>query len=136
MSASLKNTAVLVVDDNSDICDLLRTVLEGSGASVAVAYSVDAALEAFRRSPPHVVIADIRLRNSDGYALMDAIRHYNAEYKGFTPAIAVTGFASPEDEERALGAGFAAYISKPFDPAEVVRAVARAMGREPTDRAA
>src|SRR5207249_9802509 len=98
MSASLENTTVLVVDDNSDICDLLRTVLEARGASVVVAHSVDGALEVFRRSPPHVVVADIRLRNSDGYALIEAIRHYNVEYKGFTPVIAVTAFASLEHE--------------------------------------
>jgi CheY-like chemotaxis protein len=124
MGALLENTIVLIVDDNADICDLLRTVFESRGAAVVVAHSVDGALEVFRRSPPHVVVADIRLRNSDGYALIEAIRHYNVEYKGYTPVIAVTAFASPEDEERALAAGFGAYISKPFDPAVVVHAVA------------
>jgi CheY-like chemotaxis protein len=127
MSSGLKNTAILVVDDNADTCDLLRVALEASGALVVVAQTVEAALEAFRRSPPHAVVADIRLRTSDGYALIDAIRKCNVEYKGFTPVIAVTGFASPEDKERALSAGFSAYLTKPFDPAEVVRAVSYAL---------
>jgi CheY-like chemotaxis protein len=52
--------------------------------------------------PPHVVIADIRLGTSDGYALIKAIRELNFEYEGFMPAVAVTGYASPEEEERAL----------------------------------
>ncbi len=135
MKSSLKNTNVLVVDDDADICDLLRTALEGSGASVAVAQSVKAALETFRRCPPHVVIADIRLGNSDGYELIEGIRKCNEEYRGYTPLVAVTGFASPEDRERALAAGFGAYLSKPFDPSEVTLAVIRSL-QSPSDVAA
>ena len=127
MSGELKNKTVLIVDDDPDICHLLRTVLEDAGASVEMAQSVEHALETFRRSPPHAVIADIRLGNSDGYALLDAIRKLNVEYRGFTPVVAVTGFASPEDQERAVAAGFGAYLSKPFDPAEVVSAVERVL---------
>src|SRR5215470_11293036 len=120
MSTSLTNTRVLIVDDNSETCDLLRTVLEQSGASVVVARSVDRAVHTFRRCPPHVVIVDIRLGDSDGYAFLEAIRKCNTEYKGFTPVIALTGYASPEDEERAIAAGFYAYLRKPFIPQEVV----------------
>lgn len=127
MSALLKNTAVLVVDDDADTGDLLGSVLEQAGACVVVAQSVPTALEAFRRSPPHAVVADIRLGNSDGYALIKAIREYNLEYKGFTPVIAITGFASSEDEKRAMAAGFSAYLTKPFDPSEVVGAIARVL---------
>jgi CheY-like chemotaxis protein len=135
MSASLENTSILVVDDNADLCELLRGILGQCGACVAVAHSVEGALDVFRKSPPHAVIADIRLRDSDGYALVDAIRKFNAEYKGFTPVIAVTGFASPEDEERALASGFAAYISKPFEPQQIIDATAKVLWGS-TDRAA
>ena len=119
---TLTNTTVLLVDDNLDSCELMRFVFEQSGASVVTAQTVDAALEAFRRCPAHAVIADIRIGTSDGYELLKAIRKTNAEYKGFTPVIAVTGFASPEDEERALNAGFNAYFSKPFEPEDLVDA--------------
>ena len=125
MSTSLKNTTILVVDDDADICELLRSVLEDAGASVVVAQSARAALDVFRQSPPHAVVADIRLGSSDGYALVETIREFNLEYKGFTPVVAVTGFASRADEERAKTAGFNAYITKPFDPADVVSAIAR-----------
>ena len=135
MSALLKNTKVLIVDDNADTCDLLRVVLEQSGASVAVAQTVDGALHVFRRNPAHAIITDIRLGNSDGYALLEAIRKCNIEYKGFTPVVALTGYASPEDEERAQVAGFDAYLRKPFDPDLVVNAISKALkGR--TDLAA
>lgn len=127
MSTSLTNTSVLIVEDNPDTCDLLRTVLEQSGATVAVAQSTDEAIQTFRRSPAHVVITDIRLGDSDGYAFLEAIRKCNTEYKGFTPVIALTGYASPEDEERAIAAGFYAYLRKPFVCQEIVGAVAAAL---------
>ena len=118
-----------LVDDNTDICDLLRTVLEQSGASVAVAQSVRGAVQAFRRCPAHAVITDIRLGNSDGYRLLEAIRECNAEYRGVTPVVALTGYPSPEDEARAMAAGFDAYLCKPCDPHDVVNAVRRALCR-------
>jgi CheY-like chemotaxis protein len=127
MSISLRNTSVLIVDDNPDTCDLLRTMLELSGASVFVARSIDDAVHTFRHRPAHVVITDIRLGDSDGYAFLEAIRKCNTEYKGFTPVIALTGYASPEDEERAIAAGFYAYIRKPFVAHEIVNAVAGAL---------
>ena len=135
MNTSLNNTTVMIVDEDQDTCDLLRFSFEQAGASVLVEQSIKAAIETFRRSPPHAVIADIRVRDSDGYALIKAIREHNTEFRGFTPAIAVTGFASPDDEQRAMAAGFNAYISKPFDPADVISAVAKSL-RGPTDIAA
>ncbi len=135
MKTLLKNTRILIVDDNTDTCELLRVVLEQSGASVAVAQSVEGAVQVFRRNPPHAVITDIRLGSSDGYALLEAIRKCNTEYKGFTPVVALTGYASPEDEERAKLAGFHSYLYKPFDPEVVVDALSKALGG-PADAAA
>ncbi|OLE40982.1 MAG: hypothetical protein AUI36_24895 [Cyanobacteria bacterium 13_1_40CM_2_61_4] len=124
MSTLLKDRTILVVEDDADTRDLLRFVLEESGAKVVAVASVDAAFGTYRQSPPHGVIADIRLGRSDGYALIKAIRETDMEYRGFTPAIAVTGFASPDDEDRAMAAGFNAYMTKPFDPEEVVTTLA------------
>ena len=119
----LENKTILVVDDNEDIRNLLKAILEQAGASVTAARSVREAIDVFRNSPPHAVVLDIRLGASDGYALIEEIRKINAEYRGSTPAIAVTGYASPEDEERALSAGFTAYFSKPFEPDDIVRTI-------------
>jgi two-component system CheB/CheR fusion protein len=111
MGVSLQNTEIPIVDDNPDTCDLLRVVLEECGASVVVAKSVDSAVQAFRRRPAHAVITDIRFQDSDGYELLEAIQKCNADYKGFTPVVALTGYASPKDEARAMAAGFDAYFS-------------------------
>jgi CheY-like chemotaxis protein len=132
---SLRNRKVLIVDDNPDTCELLRAVLEQSGASVVVTDSVAHALWEFRRSPAHAVVTDIRLGEADGYELLKAIRKWNAEYRGVTPVVALTGYASPEDEARAFAAGFTAYFYKPCNPMDVVDAVGSAL-RGPADLAA
>ena len=132
---SLTNTTILLVDDNLDCCELLRFRFEEAGAFVVTAQTVDTARDAFRRCPAHAVIADIRIGASDGYALLKSIRDTNTEYKGFTPVIAVTGFASPEDKERAMAAGFNGYFAKPFNPTDVVEAVSKLLS-SPHDLAA
>jgi CheY-like chemotaxis protein len=120
MTGLLKDKTILIVDDDADTLVLLTAVLEDAGADVIAANSVEAALETYRQSPPHAVVADIRLGSSDGYALIKVIRETDLEYRGFTAAVALTGFASPEDRKRALTVGFNAYITKPFDPADVI----------------
>jgi len=121
---TLQNKTILVVDDDADICEAVRSALEEAGGTVILAHSVDGAFETYRQGPPHAVIADIRLGKSDGYALIKAIRETDSEYRGFTPVIAMTSFASPDDEARALAAGFNAFIPKPFDSQSVVAVVA------------
>jgi CheY-like chemotaxis protein len=135
MSELLKNVSVLVVEDDPDICDLLQTILQGSGAEVTVTHSVDAAITAHRHRPAHVLVSDIRLGSSDGFALIAAVREHNKEYRGVTPAIALTAYSSPGDEERARHAGFNAYIRKPFDPSDITKTIA-ALLRGPVDTAA
>jgi CheY-like chemotaxis protein len=127
----LGNVKILVVDDDCDTRNLLREILEQSGGSVTTAASVDEAIRAFRRSPAHVVVTDIRVGTSDGYSLIQAIRKLNAEYKGHTPVIAVTGYASPEDEDRARVAGFNAYLRKPLSGLEIVQAIRESLTMPP-----
>ena len=124
MNKIFKGRVILLVEDDEDTAGLLRTVFEQEDAEVIMAGSVEAALEAHRRYPAHMVVSDIRLGSSDGFALIAAIRNHDKEYRGFTPAVALTGYTSPGDEERARAAGFDAYIQKPFDPVMLTRTVA------------
>jgi CheY-like chemotaxis protein len=125
MNTLLENKTIMVVEDDADTREILRVALEEAGANVVTAHSVEAAFQTYRQSPPHAVIADIRLGTSDGYELIKTIRETDAEYRGVTPVIAVTGFASPEDKQRAIAAGFNFYVTKPFDPADVVAAITK-----------
>jgi CheY-like chemotaxis protein len=131
----LTDKTILIVDDDADVRDLMRLVLEDAGANVITAESVEEALRTYRKSPPHGVVTDMQLGSSDGYALITAIRKNDEEYRGFTTVVAITGFGSPEDKTRALAAGFNAYITKPFENAEVVRTLGKLL-QAPSDLAA
>ena len=131
----LTNFRILVFDNDRDRCKLLRSMLKDSGASVVVAQSVDAALEMYRRHPPHVLVAGISLSFSDAYGLIRAIREHNIEYRGFTPAIAITPSGSPEHEKRAIAAGFNACLTEPFSQVDIVNAVTQ-VWRDSLDLAA
>jgi DNA-binding response OmpR family regulator len=124
MKTLLENKRILVVDDDANTCEEVRLALEEAGGTVILAHSVDSAFETYRQAPPHAVIADIRLGKSDGYALIKVIRQTDSEYRGFTPVTAMTKIASPDDEARALAAGFNAFIAKPFDSQSIVAVVA------------
>ena len=66
----------------------------------------------------------------DGYALMLKVRALDAGRGGRIPAIAITGYASPEDRDRILSAGFQVFLPKPIDPVALAAAVAGIVGSE------
>jgi len=135
MSSDLANITILVVEDDEDTRELLQTVLTEAGAHVVTAASVEAALASYRTAPPDVIVSDMRLGSSDGYNFITAIREYNKEYRGFTPAIALTGFRYPGDEDRAMQAGFNGYIHKPFKPEDLILTITRLLREQRRDAA-
>jgi signal transduction histidine kinase/CheY-like chemotaxis protein len=114
---------VLVVDDEEDARELLRTVFESHGARVTTADSAADALRELDRAVPHIVVSDIGMPGEDGYSLMKEIRARSAREGADVPAIALTAYASAADREAALAAGYQAHVAKPFEPAEVVRLI-------------
>ena len=77
-----------------------------------------------RRSRPDVLVSDIGLPEEDGYALIREIRALPPESGRNIPAIAVTGYAHPEDGKRALREGFQMHLAKPVERTELVALVA------------
>jgi CheY-like chemotaxis protein len=69
------------------------------------------------------------LPSEDGYGLMHRVRTLAPDAGGEVPAIAVTGYAGPEDRERAFDAGFNRHFTKPVDPAELAGAVTDLLAR-------
>jgi PAS domain S-box-containing protein len=134
-NGALLGRSVLVVDDEPDVRDVLRLVLERHGARVATAASVVEALESVDAETPDLVVSDIGMPDADGYALVERLRDLEA---GRRPAaVALTAYASPEDAARALAAGFEAHLAKPIDPGLVVDTLAgllRGLGREDSRR--
>ena len=80
-------------------------------------------MNSFADTSPDVVISDIGIPDQDGYQLINKVRALPAERGGQTPAIALTGYATSRDRERALSAGYQLHIAKPVEPADLVSAI-------------
>jgi signal transduction histidine kinase/CheY-like chemotaxis protein len=123
LDVSLLGLRVLVVDDDADARDLLRTVLSGADAEVDLVESADEALRHLALHVPDVIVSDIGMPSKDGYQLMREVRALSAAAGGRTPAIALTAFARAQDRTRALVAGYQMHIAKPIEPQELVAAI-------------
>ena len=119
----LRSVRVLVVDDDKDTREMLRFILKQAGADASAAGSVTEAFEKYKTAPPDVVVSDIGMAENNGYALIALIRAHDQEFGRSTPAIALTAYTSPADRETALAAGFQRYMSKPFDPREIIEEI-------------
>jgi PAS domain S-box-containing protein len=128
--ATLSDIHVLVVDDDADTLDALRHLLELAGARVSTASSAPAAFDAIEGDPPDVLLSDIGMPGEDGISLIRRVRSLDPDRGGRVPAAALTAYTQPTDRDRAMGAGFQAFLAKPVDPQELARAVARLAGRE------
>ena len=125
---NLNGLRVLVVDDEPDTLELLRRVLGDSQAQVAAAPSVEAALATLGAFNPHVLISDVSMPGRDGYELIRVVRSTTGPED--LPAAALTAYSRPEDAARAREAGFQMHLSKPVEPYELVKVVARLAGRD------
>ena len=114
---------VLLVDDSTETLELLETLFTHKGYEVFGAGSAAEAVRAARARRPGLIISDISMPGTDGYALLAELRRMPGLEA--VPAIALTGHAMDEDRERALAAGFAVHIPKPVDPDELLRVVRR-----------
>lgn len=125
----LDGVHVLLVEDDDDSRKLLGTMLKRYGARVTSTKSAAEALNAFSGDVPHVLISDIGMPDEDGYEFMQKLRALPPEKGGQTPAIALTGYASRKDKERALAAGYQQHIAKPIEQTDMIAAIARLVGR-------
>jgi putative two-component system response regulator len=104
---------VLVVDDAPDIAEMLAVMLRAYGYEAETRYSASEAAVAADEQHFDVIVSDISMPKMDGYELARRLRA-RAEYEG-VPMIAITGLAELNDRDKALKAGFNAYLTKPVD---------------------
>jgi signal transduction histidine kinase len=135
-SSMLAGVRLLVVDDEPGARELIANVLQGYGAEVFLAESGQAALTKLFEQRPHVLVADLGMPGMDGYALIEQVRALDPDFGGRTPAIAVTGYASPLDRLRALQAGYQNHVAKPVEPHELAIVIASIIGRSAQDKRA
>ena len=133
---SLHGVHVLGVDDEPDALAMLADVLETAGARVSTAASAEEALAKLEADVPDVLVADLGMPATDGYALIEEIRRRRGHRMHDLPAAALTAYARAMDRTKALQAGFHIHLSKPIDPAELVTtvaALARRFDRRPEE---
>jgi len=122
---TLKGIHILIVDDDEDGRDMLRTALRDYGAIVHVAAGASEAMALLEdKLSPDVLISDIGMPDADGYEFIRRVRTAKNAATRLLPAIAVTAYANPEDRIRATVAGYQAHLSKPVDAALVAASVA------------
>jgi PAS domain S-box-containing protein len=113
---------ILVVDDNRDAAETLAMLLRLMGHQVVLAYDGLEALRAAREARPELVLCDLGLPGLDGFQVARDLRA--AWGKGLR-LVAVSGYARPEDVQRALEAGFDAHLAKPPAPEEILDQLVR-----------
>src|SRR5436190_22536129 len=116
---------ILIVDDESDIRDLVSGILGDEGHGTRAARDADGALIEIGKRRPSLVFLDIWLQGSrmDGLALLDAIKHEHSEL----PVIMISGHGNIETAVSAIKRGAYDYIEKPFKSDRLVLVGERAL---------
>ena len=139
----LDGLLVLLVEDDDDSRRLVGTMLKRHGAQVTSAKSAAEALSILQQLSgqkneessralnrlPDLIVSDIGMPDEDGYELLRTLRELPPEKGGAIPAIALTGYATRKDRDRALAAGYQLHLAKPLEQSELIASVASLVGR-------
>jgi CheY-like chemotaxis protein len=112
---------ILVVEDNLDNYELVRTILELDGFDTFLAVNGRDGVNAARKQKPDLILMDMNLPEMDGWDATEHIRK-DPETKHI-PMVALTVHTLPKERRRALDAGVDAYLSKPFDALQFLQVV-------------
>jgi two-component system nitrogen regulation response regulator NtrX len=116
---------ILIVDDESDIRDLVAGILEDEGYRTRIAKNADEAIAAIESRRPHLLFLDIWLQGSrlDGLQLLDVIKQNHADL----PVVMISGHGNIETAVSAIKRGAYDFIEKPFKADRLVLVAARAL---------
>ena len=112
----MHQTTVLVVDDDPSINDLLKTILEAEGWKTISAIDGDKAIKSFHENLPDIIILDINMPGIDG---IEVCRHI-ANTSPSVPIVMLSALSDLANKVRCLGLGANDYITKPFQPEELI----------------
>jgi len=115
---------ILVVDDDRNICELVRLYLQKEGFEIQMEYDGEKALAAFKENPPVAVVLDIMLPGLDGIEVLKEIRRTSN-----IPVIMLTAKGETFDKVLGLELGADDYLVKPFEPKELVARVKAVLRR-------
>lgn len=115
-----KKKSVLIIEDEQNIADAQRMILEDS-YSVSVAYDGESGMDKLKKIKPDLVVLDLMLPNRGGYDVCFSLRQ-DPELQ-HTKVLMVTALNQPIDEDKGVMVGTDAYLTKPFEPAQLLDAV-------------
>ena len=120
----MPNEKILVVDDDTNICELLRLYLEKEGYVVKIVNDGVSAINAFKQENPDLTLLDIMIPKLDGWEVCREIRKFSDK-----PIIMLTAKGETFDKVLGLELGADDYVTKPFDTKEVVARIKAVLRR-------
>ena len=116
---------VLVVDDDKNICELLKLYLVKEGFNVVFAYDGSEAVTKAKEEKPNIIVLDVMMPVINGWEACKLIRQFSD-----VPIIMLTALDTTENKVQGLNIGADDYIVKPFEPVEVVARINAHLRRE------
>ncbi len=120
---------ILLIEDDIAFCKLLERFLIKKAYDVTIAFTAEEARLAIKKESFDLILTDLRLPDSDGIGLMTEFKNSNPEI----PVILMTGYSDVNTAVKAIKNGAADYISKPFNPDEVLLVITNALQTEQTE---
>ena len=124
---------ILVADDEDNFLVLIKKILTNAGFEVAVATNGKEVLERIPEVRPDLIVLDINMPELDGFSVCEKVRQSENEFTNI-PIIFLTVRKRGEDKVEGLNLGSDDYITKPFDPEELVERINRVLDRTSPER--
>ena len=122
-----KKKKILVIDDSDLMLNIIRDIIEGAGYDVVTASSGKEGLELVRKEKPDLVLLDVIMPEMNGFEVCEILR--NDDSNNLLPIIILTAKSKDEDKLRGLELGADDYITKPFNPRELISRVNNTLRR-------
>ncbi|WP_075589722.1 response regulator [Labilibacter marinus] len=119
-SVDMKDANILLVEDNFSNQQIIILYIKNEVRKIEVAYNGKEALDKFGKAKYDLILMDVQMPIMDGFKATQKIREIEKSTNTHTPIIAVTANAFPEDKERCMASGMDDYISKPFQPEDLI----------------
>jgi len=117
---------ILVVDDDTSFCMMLKTFLQKKGYDVTNAFTANEAQEIIKNQKFDVVLTDIRLPDSDGLSILKAVKEISFE----TQVILMTGYTDIKAAVNAMKNGAYDYVGKPINPDEILHTIEQSLKKK------
>jgi len=114
---------ILIVDDDIDICEIMKELLEMEGYEVMIAHSGEKALDTSYKNEPDLILLDIMMPGIDGWNVLKRLKACKKTFH--IPVAMVTAMVNPEEKTRAFKEGAEEFITKPLQVDDFIKRIKR-----------